>query len=146
MSVFNPERAARVLLDALALGDGAAAEKWKVTVRTVENYRARLLTDVHFSALFESLKRKEDGAWRMVRLRFLRKTIAKLETLVDQADSPKYIRDVADAVKVIGELQIASDALGVDLNADAPGESPAAPEGGAGSSPGGASGGAPSVH
>jgi hypothetical protein len=121
MSSFQPERAARVLLDALTMGDGPAAEKHGITTRTVQNHRDRLATDPAFSLLFQSLKAKEDSDWRTVRLRFLRKAIAKLETLVEGATSPDRIRDTAEAIRVVGELQIASDALSVDQLPDQPG-------------------------
>ncbi len=45
MPAFNPDRAALILLDSILLGDERASEKWKVTVRTIENHRARLKSD-----------------------------------------------------------------------------------------------------
>src|SRR5262245_57696952 len=132
---FNAERAALVLLDALVLGDARAAEKWEVTERTIQNYRARLAADPHFSRLFADKKRAAEAGWSAVRLRFLRKSIAKLEELVEKATDPKFIPAVADAVKVVGELQIASDALSVpecDQPGAEPAEAPAVDPGGSG--------------
>lgn len=121
MSTFNAERASRILLDAMLYGDGTAAAKWKVSERTVRNHRARLETDGDFAALFLKRKTAADSDWRVVRLHFLRKSIAKLETLVDAATTPASIRDVAEAIRVIGELQLASDVLGEEpRTGDAP--------------------------
>lgn len=122
MSVFVGERAARVLLDAMLFGDRLAAEKWQVSERTVRNHRGRLDTDKEFAALFLRLKSAAERDWRVVRLRFLRNSIAKLEALVESAEKPESIRDVADAIRIIGELQLASEALSGDLEGDRAGE------------------------
>lgn len=112
MPAFDPERAAMILLDALTMGDGKAAEKWGCTTRTVENHRQRLTTDPGFSAFFRHRHEAASRGWSSVRLKFLRKAIAKLEELVDKA-GPDQIRDVSEAVKTVGELQVVSDALNV---------------------------------
>jgi hypothetical protein len=132
MSVFNGERASRILLDAMLYGDASAAAKWKVSERTVRNHRARLDTDGDFAALFLKRKTAADSDWRVVRLHFLRKSIAKLEVLVVAASTPASIRDVAEAIRVIGELQLASDVLGEEPRA---GDANARPGGPAGTPP-----------
>lgn len=124
MPAFDAERAALILLDALALGDEAAAEKWDVSVRTVRNHRDRLESDAGFAAFFRAKLAKASRGWASVRLRFLRKAITKLEELVEKA-GPDQIRDVSEAVKTVGELQVVSDALNVGNDASPEGEEPA---------------------
>ena len=118
MPAFDRERAAFILIDALVMGAKKAAEKWQVTERTVENYRERLRTDPHFSAFFNRVQAKQAADWKVVRVKFLRAGITKLEELVAMADSPKHISAVSEAVKTVGELQIVSDALNVSDGTD----------------------------
>lgn len=109
-SNFDIERAAIILVDAFALGDATAAAKWKISKRTVERYRARMATDTQLSALVAEKKKAAEADWSASRVRFLRKAIAKLETLVDMA-TPEQIREVAGAIKIVGELEVVSSTL-----------------------------------
>lgn len=109
---FNLERAAKVLVDAEAMGDVQAAEKWKVDERTVRNYRRRLEVDPEFSAAFLEKQREAERAWHLIRNRFLRDVTEHLRTLCLSAKA-KQIADVRQAIKDIGELDLAREALGV---------------------------------
>lgn len=60
---LNYERAATILVDAAYLGDEEAAKKWKITVRTIFNYRERLKTDPKLSELFRSKRALAEGNW-----------------------------------------------------------------------------------
>ena len=107
---FNRERAARILVDAIALGDKTACKQWKINERTLVRYRSRLSSDPQLSELVRAKGRVADEHWSKARVRFLRKAISKLEQLIDSADQDQ-IRDVSEAVKVVGELQVASAVL-----------------------------------
>lgn len=136
MPAFDRDRAALILIDALLMGARKAAEKWEITERTVENYRERLRSDPAFSVFFSRVQAKHAGDWKVVRLKFLRAGIAKLQELVAMADSPKHIAAVSEAVKTVGELQIVSDALHVSDSDPLEGEELAEePTGGAPGSP-----------
>jgi hypothetical protein len=115
---FNAERAALILVDALILGDEGARQKWQVSAGTLKNYRDRVDSDPNFAELYARTRAAVEGDWKVVRLEFLRAGIAKLKELVAKADSPKHIRDVSEAVKTVGELQIVSDALNVGDRTD----------------------------
>lgn len=136
---INYERAALILLDAIVMGDKPAAAKHQVNDKTVRNHRRRLKTDRAFAAFFHAFREKKERDWKTVRLRFLRRGIAKLEELIELADSPKHISAVSDAVKTVGELQIVSDALNVghrtDLEDEEPAEDPGGPAEGSPASP-----------
>lgn len=120
MPEFDRQRAAEVLVDAHVLGTRAAAEKWSVTSRTIRNYQARLLNDVELAQLFAAKLKVAEKAWQGERLRFLRNALTKLDKLVAKATKPSDIDSVARAVKVVGELQVASDVLNGDRDADSP--------------------------
>jgi hypothetical protein len=131
MSAFDAERAAHVLVDATYHGDAKAAEKWKITKRTVENYRARLPKDPHFSSLFASKLKHAEGGWRASRRKTLRAGLDKLSELISKATSPEHIPAVTGAVKVLGELEVTAEALNVGDGGDQPGEQPPEDAGGA---------------
>jgi hypothetical protein len=112
MSKLNVSRAARILVDAEAMGDVRASEKWKVDERTIRNYRSRLQTDPDLSAAFTEKTREAERAWHLVRNRFLRDVTEHLRELCLKAE-PGQISDVRAAIKDIGELDLAREALGV---------------------------------
>lgn len=118
MPEFDRIRAAEVLVDAHLLGTPRAAEKWGVNPRTVRNYQGRLSDDVELARLYAAKLKRAEEDWRTERLRFLRNGLAKLDELVRLATEPKEISAVAQAVKVVGELQVASDVLNGDRDAD----------------------------
>lgn len=109
---FNRERAARVLVDAITLGDRTAADRHKVAEKTVQRYRARLLTDPELSRIVQEKGRVAEHGWHFARAQFLRKTLAKLEQLVEGATNDQF-EHVIDALKAAGELDLATEALGV---------------------------------
>lgn len=115
--VFDRDRAARILVDAIALGDKTACKQWGITERTLGRYRVRLEADRGLSEAVRIIGDKADKHWRTARTQFLRKAIAKLETLIAAA-TPKQIRDVAEAVRVVGELDVASQVLNGSDNPD----------------------------
>jgi hypothetical protein len=104
------DRAARVLVDAFALGDRTAADRWKISEKTVRRYRARLETDPELSALVLQKKAREEHDWRVSRMRLLRATMARLEALVADA-KVEQLRDVAGVLKIVGDLEVATDVL-----------------------------------
>lgn len=117
---FNAERAAKVLVDAEATNDRLASEKWQVDERTIRNYRERLRTDPNFAAAFAEKARAAERTWHLVRNRFLRDVTEHLRQLCLQA-TPEQIKDVREAIKDIGELDIAREALGVGNRDHQPG-------------------------
>ncbi len=128
---FDRERAARILVDAIALGDKTACRLHGITERTLGRYRVRLEGDRQLSEAVRALGEKADRQWTHARTRFLRKAITKLEVLVAEASSDQ-IKDVAEAVKVVGELDVASQVLNVGNRAHHESAGPAAPPADAG--------------
>ena len=108
---YNPERASEVLVDAILLGDGPAATRHNVSLRSIQRYRVRARSDAALAELVASKKAKVEQDWTDARRRFLRRAIAKLEQLIDGA-KPEQIREVAGAIKIVGELDVVKGALG----------------------------------
>lgn len=135
---FDRDRAVRILVDAAAIGDAKACESWKISLRTLQNYRARLAGDPELSQAFAQKRTQLDNDWRIARRRFLNAAIAKVQVLVDQA-GPDQIRDVVGAIKIIGDLEVAAGVLGERTGVDQQGQAPAEDAGAGSQEP-------PSVH
>lgn len=143
---FNRERAARILVDASYTSSSKAAKKWKINERTVQLYRARLANDLELARLYQGAKARADSGWHDERLAFLKIALAKLEELVGKADSAKDIPAVSQAVRVVGELQVAEGALNGGDGTAQPSAVAAAPAQHDGGDAGGDPGGNPEQH
>jgi hypothetical protein len=90
------------------------AKRYGISEKTLQRTKARAHAD---AALAEAVRQKKAEfaqsaqGWRQVRIRFLRKSIAKLGQLVDEA-TVSQIREVAGAIKIVGELEAVTQALG----------------------------------
>lgn len=104
-------RVATILIDAYQVGELAAAKRWGITDRTIRNYKTRLETDTELSRAFHEKKARVEADWLETSRRFLSRSIAKLEELVHQAGTDQ-IREVAGAIKIVGELDVVRSALG----------------------------------
>lgn len=130
MPRLDPDRAARVLADAVELGDKGAADKWGISEKTVRRYRQRVPTDSQLSTSVRRVAREEERGWQIARRRFLREGVEKLRTLISQA-TVQQLDDVSRALERIGNIDVASEALGVGAGGtDSEGAS--APEDGGG--------------
>lgn len=107
---FDRDRALRILLDAFDLGDRKAAEHWKVSERTIRNYRERLAGDPELAGAFQQKRAELERDWRQARRRALRSGITRLEQLIQEA-GVKQLRDVAGAVKILGDLEVVAGVL-----------------------------------
>lgn len=109
---INRDRVAQILVDAITLGDRTSADRHKVSVKTVERHRARLKTDPELSALVRKLGAEAEHGWHFARARFLRRTLKKLDEMVQAATADQF-EHVIEAMKAAGELDLATEALGV---------------------------------
>jgi len=115
---FNHERAASVLVDAAYLGDEAAAKKWAITTRTIDNYRARLKTDPILSAKFRQKRQVAEGHWADELKRALGGTFRKIAMIVESIEIPEHgmvsalqFEMLVAASKTLGEIAIAREVL-----------------------------------
>lgn len=116
MPRIDKDRAAKILVDAAAMGDRKAAEKWEVSERTIRNYRKALPRDPELSSSFRENAEEADRSWHLIRNRFLRDVTEHLRALCLDAKADQ-IDDVRAALKDIGELELAREALGVGAGA-----------------------------
>jgi hypothetical protein len=112
---FDRDRAARILVDAIALGDRTAADRHQVAERTIVRYRQRLSVDHELSDIVRRLTKESEQGWHVARSRFLRRGLEKLMELVEAA-GVSNLKDVTEALRVVGELEIAREALGVSTS------------------------------
>jgi hypothetical protein len=97
---IDPEKAARILVDAADLGDRAAARRHDVSIRTVQNYREKYRGDPIVAELCAELQKTLREDW----LGSARETRRKLLALVwDRAVESKSLWQVAGAYKVLDD-------------------------------------------
>ena len=132
---LDREKAARILALADQAGDVEAAKHFGVSTKSISRYRARVLTDPELSRLVAEKKREFEAAssgWAEDAAGFMSRAIRKLDTLVAQAPAlPGSIREVAGAIKIVGELDITRKVLsdGEQPGADSEGAEPPAASG-----------------
>jgi len=122
---IDRERIARLLVDAILLGDKTAAVRHKVSEKTVQRHRKRLTTDAELSEIVQKLGRDAEHGWHFRRSQFLRRTLDKLDEMVQNA-GPDDFEHVIEALRAAGDLDLASEALGLRDRDNR--EGPAAPE------------------
>lgn len=106
---------------ALELGDKAACGHFGINLRTLQRWRKRANGDAELSQVVTTKKAELDAAkdeWAQEAVAFLRKAIAKLGELVEDA-KPNQMRDVVGAIKIVGELDITRNALADECSTDA---------------------------
>lgn len=142
MGGFDYHLAARVLVDAQVLGDEKAAKKHKVTVRSVGRYRTRMQSDSKLHELVAKKTERVDEDLRPARqafqaaaVAFMQKVVARGEQLLPKCTPEQFgevasaVKDVSEAVRNIGELDLAAKVLGVG-NSDRRPDPAAAKDGG----------------
>ncbi|ARV58044.1 hypothetical protein BZZ01_04810 [Nostocales cyanobacterium HT-58-2] len=108
---FPYERAAVVLAESELFGDKQTAKRWGISDRTIRNYRTRMSEDEHLAALFHLKKEALTKDWQSDATKALKVSLNKLVELVQDNGKPDQIHAVAGAVKIVGELKIAFEAL-----------------------------------
>lgn len=111
---FNSERAAMILAEASLCSDTDVADRWGVSVRTIQRYRSRLAEDAELSLLVR-LKTQifcrswVDDAASVVKLAATQ--IKKRICVAQTEEDAKVIHAIAGAAKIFGELNITYTAL-----------------------------------
>lgn len=117
---FDAELASRAL--ALAdfwRSDVRAAQELGISARSVQRYRAQSATDPVLAGLVAIKKSELDAEsrnWAPVAMASLRSMVEKLDYLVQQADKTQ-IRDVAGAIKIVGDLELVRSQLQIEQSA-----------------------------
>lgn len=110
---FNRERAAAILAEADLFGDSKILSRWAITRQTLHNYRVRLEDDAELLQLFTLKKRLLLVDWQADATKTIKVGLSRLQELIPNAskEDADTIHAIAGAVKIVGELKIASDAL-----------------------------------
>lgn len=124
---FDRELAAKVLALAAKAGDAEAAKHFRISLRSVKRYRAKMLADGELAQAV-TVKVTEFEAhskgWAEEAAAFMSQAIRKLGQLVGEA-KPEQMRDVVGAIKIVGELDITRKVMGSDEQPGAGSEAPA---------------------
>lgn len=142
---LNRYYAARILAEAHIRGDKPAARRNSVAVRTIKGYRRRLSHDPELDRLFREHVQLLGKDWAEDTINALREGFGAMEAWFrvarEEAQAGKkwqagVLREVAGGVKIIGELQVVREALGVPDGPENDRPGPALPtaEGGTASS------------
>lgn len=110
-AALDPARIATMLADADLTSDEVAAKRHGVSVRTLWRHRARLRQDPALAARVSEKRLALEADWAEERRTFLKAGLAKLNELVALAGVDQ-IRDVAGALKIVGDLELVTNALG----------------------------------
>jgi len=108
MPTFNQERAAKALVDAILMGDRTAAEKYKVTERSIREWRDRLDIDSHFSAFFQKLRDQKNESWAEELPAALASCINFLKEAgqVAKRDDPDAIAAITAAAETLADMAL----------------------------------------
>lgn len=116
----DKHRAARLLAEAAFSTDAKTCENAGITVRTLQNYRAALATDVELSRLYdEARKLLTMRSWADETDLSLSVGVQKLRSLIEsvQKPTPGNIAVVTEAVSKLGELAMTNRMLSARLKA-----------------------------
>jgi hypothetical protein len=117
---FNYERAAGALVDAIFSGDKAAAEKWDVSTRSIEEWRSRLKEDEELLALFKSKKHAREKTWASEIPQVIQDGLRFVSDAIKHAnpEDPEALKAVVGALKVLMDIDLTKQVLDARLAAD----------------------------
>lgn len=105
---FNRDKAARIVLDAVVMGDRPACEKHGISLRTLQRYRTKLEDDAELSQVVAQKKEMQDEAWAN---EIPSAIAACINYLKDSAaacvpGNPDAIHAVSGALKIMTEVEL----------------------------------------
>ena len=121
--IFDREKAAKILALADQVGDIEAAKHFGVSTKTICRHRSRVLSDPELSRLVAERKRELEAAsvgWAEDGARFMSAAIRRLVELLPLSG----MREVAGAIKIVGELDITRKVLNGDEQPGSDSEGP----------------------
>lgn len=114
---FNYELAATVLVEAAYKGDKAAAAQYGITARSLRNYRKRMVTDEHLSALFHQKRALVESNWAADAPMAIRSAMQFLMRAAQDGVSytPEAVHAVAGAMKLLADVTLTKQVLDARL-------------------------------
>jgi len=114
---FDRDKAARILLDAIVMGDQAACDKHDISLRSLYRYRSRLEDDPELAKAVIEKKRIQDEKWAdqiptaiASCIDFLRRASQDCKT-----DDPDAVHAIAGAIKIMGEVSMTREVIDARL-------------------------------
>lgn len=114
---FNYERAATILAEAAFVDEQKILQRYKITQRTLYNYRQRLHHDPKLSEFFVQKKSVLEREWSNELAPAIREAIRFLQQAARKADpsDPAAIHAVAGALKILSEVSITKEVIDARL-------------------------------
>jgi hypothetical protein len=114
---LDRDRAAKILLDALSMGDDAAAKKWGIAPRTIGRYRSMIDNDRELAEAIADKKSQQNQEWASEIPSMLQAGMEFLKRAATEADcrDPQVIYAIAGAVKLCAEIQAMRELINVRI-------------------------------
>lgn len=108
------------MVDAAYLGDAPAAQKWGLSERTVQNYRARLAQDSRLALSFHEKRQLVEQDWAAELPAAIRAGAAFIRRAAEQGDptDPDMVHAVAGGMKLVAEVLFAKRVLDARMRDD----------------------------
>jgi hypothetical protein len=107
------DKAARALVDAVVMGDKAAAERHGVSVNAVEKWRQRAKTDEKLTGAYgrmvDLLRERQDEYWLSAVPPVFKKVLRKISEALDDQDTP--LEDLVKHAETLGRLSYTTEYL-----------------------------------
>jgi hypothetical protein len=105
---FDAEQIADVLIDALILGDVETSKKWGITLTKLHEFQRLVKSDAELQTAYAYKSKAVEEAWNTARLGCLRALIVRVQEIAAVSTD---IPQLANAIKVLGELQVVGEVL-----------------------------------
>ena len=105
---LDHDRVATILIEAAYQGDKDTAERWDISVRTIQRYRNRLDEDDELSRIVAVKKRQYETEWANELPAAIREATRFLQRAARESDpkDPAAVHAVAGALKILAEVGI----------------------------------------
>ena len=115
--VFDYDRAAMVLAEAIYRGDRETALRWGISERTIYRYRERMSRDDKLSDLVKEKRARLDRSWADKLPASIQAAIEFLQEAAQKANKtdPEVIHAIAGALKIQTEVVLTKDVLDARL-------------------------------
>ena len=109
----SDDRRARILIDAMYMGEKDAAKKHGVSIRSIMNWKKELGNDSEFSTIFRKYANEREKSWADEIPAALEASINFLKSAANEA-SPKnadVIKAISGATQVLSDVAITKDII-----------------------------------
>ena len=115
---FNYERAAAALVDATLMGDSGAAEKYEVSVKSLQGWRKRLSEDEVLRQFFQEKKAAQDKAWADEIPSAIASCVQFLKAAAQdcKTSDPDSVHAIAGALKILGSVSMTREMVDARLS------------------------------